>query len=1180
MKTFNFVLTTLCFSFLLYGSEPTIWTFSGGRLSQEWPGQIMPAGWHGKKRLDRINKLQKLDDNKIYLNGMIISDRFPLPQEKKVKVTLKTGKIGKFLKVYLFQYFNRNDEYFIQCAEAFDLKAGQEGTFVTSFNIAWQNQKFASLAIDGNDAEIRSISMTPVNEGKVAELKQNIIPVIFNENAPTVDGVYRPEEWKNSFSLKNPFLSLSHKTTFLEDETVFLQSDGKNLYILLRSPIAKSGNVKKDDGEVYRDDSFELILGPCDQPRNYHIVINFNGFVFDEERAVGQNFISWDCPDLKKSISKDGKYTNVMLSIPLSSVSLDPKKDWMINLCRNLPEYSDSFAAMNIGGYFNNMPKAYLCKNLKSFHAEIDKQDNKFVFRAKAEADSAQKLKFNVTENGGCNASRTVILDKPQTIEIAAGEIPEKAFEIRLDDQTGKQLFRSNVGFGNTESRVIEKSQKHSKLLYYPLQKKIAVVMNDLTFQQQRNIGKIVCKVGDTELQLPEATPYGSSAFSQIPFTVPHDGNFNWNVKIFNRNGSLFESVSGEFTTRKEFPWAGNKIGKERIVIPPFTDMTVSGSSIHCALREYKFGETGFPASIIAAGKEVLAAPVALKILTIDNQVLTFKGTRFKITEQAADRVEFESDIECGVIRGKLKAWMEYDGVLFYSMTLDSPQEVQVKRLYLEVSYADAKLFHVGANNFRQEKPFWYTANLKGENVIWKSNNMSLTKELYTSFLPTVWLGSFYNGLCFFAESDQGWINSRRSACYELYRKKNIINLHVNFVSKKSILKGKRSIEFGFVANPFKKLPGAGAEQRICWISSFAQTFFNLGLYAKDPYISSLMIEPKSKRSFLPYTCGNEYMDGDPEFYLVRNEFNRSAFEDKFNGWSSSAYKYRVCGNDANAYSSRCVLWNSLRVDFMLWRMQQLMKELPVDGIYLDNSYPTFSSNPLTVEQGFLREDGNWQGKFNLLSQREYLKRVATLAHIYKKRFPHISVHNTGCMLPPCFTFADVFFDGEMDVVKYYDTFTRPWNDIMLGVNWGIYPGRLTMLRKEQRGQSHALLSVFKLYDMKIWHTHSGLDQELVKKLNDAEVIFGTNAADSRFYGFWQEENPAKLTGSSSLLASCFQRGNELLVYISNPTANVEKASLPFAAHSKVTDVVTGKEVIFPVTVESYNFRALRIKQQ
>ena len=1126
----------------------------------------LPENWSLLKRDDRLNKVEKTAGG-ILLNGMIISEKMPMQSGGvDVKITLKVKSVKKFLKVYLFYYYNLSDTRFNQVGQAFDLQKSDGDTYVTSLRLSRRGQKFYAVVLDGDGAEIESISFAPVEKRIVKNIPCEI-PVIFNAKALDVKKI-NLADWKKSFTFVNPFRSIVQKLNFLDNDGVAIQSDGKKIYFLFSTNNYQAGKRTIRDTEVFKDSSVELIFAPAGQSRIYHIVVNWDGAIYDEEIAVGQSFVNWNCPGIEVGCARQCQTALLAIAVPFASLNIKPDENWHMNICRNRPELSE-FAAMNHGGYTANLMNAEIVRDVEQCLVNIAKRGNTLVFQSKIKAENAQ---MNVTEYGGLKfkEKKAVYADGSITeISVPRQDLHDGIFEFTID-LNGRKFFRTDVQFGKMALKA-SATEKLSQFIYYPIQKKVAVIFQGLSFSQMRDLDRVECIIGKDKVIIDKFTSNRNVVIGQKAYSIPADGQYHWQLKVFSKDGKIMEENSGEFTTGKDFEWLGNDLGKDRIVIPPFTKMSVKGNTVSCTLRDIKFGKNGFPESIIAAGKEVLSAPVKLYYLDEKGREIPFNGKNFKITSQADDRVEMQSSSQAGSLKTSMSAWMEYDGVFFYNMELDAEKPTKVKKLYLEVPVEQGDLFHAVGAFFRSHLLFWRTKELPGDGIIWKSSKYPVESGVVGSFLPSVWLGTFRNGISFFAESDRNWINSKKSDCIELIRRNGKIVLRINFVAKSATLKGKRNIEFGFVATPLKKRP-VGAEQNFKWGTSFARTFFNKGLIAIDPFITNMMLNPERENSYVAYTAGQEYIDGDPEFQKFAVELDKE-YKSTFNPWEVELMPYRTGGMNYADYISRNVVWNSYRVDFMIWRLNQLLRDTGVDGIYQDNSYATFSLNQLLNDQTFVREDGKLQGIYHFLAQREYLKRCAVLAYKYNKRYPRVILHNTGAMMPAAFAFVDGFMDGEMTVKRYYDAFPMPWNEIMLGVDWGMVPGRLTMLRQTEKNQNRALFSIFKLYDMRFWITHNGFDNILYSKVRKAENSFGIGNKGTEFFGYWDEKNPVSFTGKTNLLASCFKRQDgALLIYVSNTTRQTASGTLKFNQKMKLSNALDGSEIKFPLTLPGEDF--------
>ena len=454
-KDLNFFMKKILFlifsvlSVLTFAALPESENFSA------WKSSNLPGNWSFLTRKDRLNKIEKTADG-ILLNGMIISDKVPFKNGgSDVKITLKTKSIKKFLKVYLFYYYNSSDKIFKQVGQAFDLKQSDANTYVTSLKLSRRGQKFYSVVLDGAGAEVESIEFAPIEKSVEKDIPCEI-PVIFNAKAPNIAKI-NLAEWQQSFKFINPFRSTSQKVNFIDSESVAIQTDGKKIYFLFSTPNYSSSRRTIRDSEIFKDSSVELVFQPEKLERTFHIVVNLDGAIYDEEIAVGQSFVNWNCPGIEIGKGRNGKNFLLAIAIPFASLKINPADKWQMNICRNRPEYSE-FAAMNHGGYLKNLMNAGIVRDIESCLVNIDRRDNNFVFQAQVKSKD-NNIKMNVAEYGGFKfKAKKAVKSDSKTTEIITErkEIPNGTFEFTLSNK-GRNFFRTDVQFGKMEAKAAGK---------------------------------------------------------------------------------------------------------------------------------------------------------------------------------------------------------------------------------------------------------------------------------------------------------------------------------------------------------------------------------------------------------------------------------------------------------------------------------------------------------------------------------------------------------------------------------------------------------------------------------------------------------------------------------------------------------------------------------------------------
>lgn len=165
----------------------------------------------------------------------------------------------------------------------------------------------------------------------LADLQQLIaVP----RGTPTLDGTIHPDEWKNAAAINLKFRTfgstplaenLSPKGALLWDET--------NLYVLGemamkngRTPVATALTT---DGEVWKDDDFELFLQPTGDRFYYHFGSNAKGARYDGRNTDGTWNGRWQV-----LTATDSGTLRILFVVPWAQLGGRPAagKNWRFNL--------------------------------------------------------------------------------------------------------------------------------------------------------------------------------------------------------------------------------------------------------------------------------------------------------------------------------------------------------------------------------------------------------------------------------------------------------------------------------------------------------------------------------------------------------------------------------------------------------------------------------------------------------------------------------------------------------------------------------------------------------------------------------------------------------------------------------------------------------------------------------
>lgn len=281
--------------------------------------------------------------------------------------------------------------------------------------------------------------------------------------------------------------------------------------------------------------------------------------------------------------------------------------------------------------------------------------------------------------------------------------------------------------------------------------------------------------------------------------------------------------------TRKHFPWENSALGSERIVIPPFTPMTVDKrrASVSCVLRTHEIDNSGLWKQVASQGVPLLAAPMRLEVEAAGKNY-TAQGSKVTFTEIEADRVQGHAAWRTGPVRGRTDFSIEYDGVAKLSLRLEPAKErVDALRLVIPLRTGGAWLMHPVTDLLR----FHYAGRIPdGSGTLWdysgRTNAVRYTQtgkpdadgkvwdsrhvgrnQLPAPFVPYIWLGGTERGICWFAENDRDWNLDPQRPALEIRRQGEATSLIVHLFTRPTSLTRPRTLTFGLMATPAKPMP-------------------------------------------------------------------------------------------------------------------------------------------------------------------------------------------------------------------------------------------------------------------------------------------------------------------------------------------------------------------------------------
>ncbi|MBM3880831.1 MAG: discoidin domain-containing protein [Verrucomicrobia bacterium] len=277
---------------------------------------------------------------------------------------------------------------------------------------------------------------------------------------------------------------------------------------------------------------------------------------------------------------------------------------------------------------------------------------------------------------------------------------------------------------------------------------------------------------------------------------------------------------------RRERPeWEGNNLGRDEVVIPPFTPLEVDGERnvVRSVLRAHAHGAAGLWRQVVSQERELLAGPVRIEV-TQGGKVSTAAGPAPRFTGKKPTAVSGEAAWTAGALTGTTRFAYDYDGMQTIALEL-APTETEVERVQLVIPLkaAEAWLMHPVTTQLRQHLAGRIPALPKGSAAgkVWDSSGVP--NRLNGNFVPYIYLGGPERGICFAADNDKDWITDGNVPMMVIDREGDSVLLRLNLVAKPSRLTRKRTLTFALQATPAKPMPEAPYNWRRWWATGTDQ---------------------------------------------------------------------------------------------------------------------------------------------------------------------------------------------------------------------------------------------------------------------------------------------------------------------------------------------------------------------
>ncbi len=480
-------------------------------------------------------------------------------------------------------------------------------------------------------------------------------------------------------------------------------------------------------------------------------------------------------------------------------------------------------------------------------------------------------------------------------------------------------------------------------------------------------------------------------------------GQYRATIRSRGEDGQLLEEKEFDYTREKP-EWLGNTLGEARSVPEPWTPMTVEDRTIKLIGRTIDLGQGGMPTNITTLGRDVLEGPISIVAHSAAGQG-SLKGRGVTFSEKAEDRVAWQAALDGVGVTADIDAWMEFDGLLYCSVTLKptAGNAVQVNELSVEFpldpEIATQLLANGGGSNFRAS---WVAKFIpEGEGRVWNSLDKPypgfIRAHGLKNYMPHIWLGGDDRGLYFGAENDKGWTVNAETPAQEIRRQNGAVAFRMNVIREPlRVTDTGHKFHFVILPTPAKPEPPDWREQ----MTSGGVTFGSVDTFGgfdmkTDP------ADPTSGDAFRLEPRSWEYAASQAP--QCRAKWGRCIlYADA--SWPRPGPAFSDWNHDLWAGTGR-IAWTPEFEDYAVWAINEFLRRGLIDGVYWDDVSVGHTYSLASTAYKFEGSENGRRVGFTALAQRRVNMRLWRLFQAAGKE-PAIWTHMTVCYEVPAFSFC------------------------------------------------------------------------------------------------------------------------------------------------------------------------------
>lgn len=702
----------------------------------------------------------------------------------------------------------------------------------------------------------------------------------------------------------------------------------------------------------------------------------------------------------------------------------------------------------------------------------------------------------------------------------------------------------------------------------------------------------VVPQGGETPVHQQDLPAFNTARelFAYIPTAEIEPGLYDLNVTI---GAPGIEPLHA--TTQHEVParpeWWGNDLGKSDAILPPYEPIRTDGLVLSPWGRDYDFTDALILRGLIAhpdpnaqiselasrfhQTRDLLAGPVAVAG-SVDGREVRVMGGDTRAASIADEQVLLSSRAEEAGISFETATTFDYDGLAQVSLTIIAPVGAQLRDMRLEIPLHTDQVTLMNFNSVDGNKMTSMAGAVpEGEGVVWEN-----------SWLPLIWLGDEYRGLCWFNDRYDGWSGDiMQRGRIQLVREGDVTTLRLNFAPELTADGEAITLNFCLAGTPTRTMPAGwrglvrdGVVQkpeprdridRALEVPVDFRVWWSSGPGMVEHYAYPSPIHPEEAyREVWNHAEGvSDIQHHYPNNVTAGKPMSRAFYGDWANQCTADLLdRLTLVPPDGGR-----VDWNTNIADWWCWEINRMM-EWGLDGMYIDDPYIYPSFNDRTG--GAVREeDGTVRPSYGMLGLREYFRRIRTLAFEHSEQ-PWIDIHMSGQLMLPFYLYCDSFLNGEhlnMLLSKEAPDYLAvlPVAELKaqyMGYQWGLAPFLLPELPEGFRQSvphTREIIAYFLPHDVYFWRAWSD-PPTLNAALKPLQVDFGIGAADNRFLPYW-EAGDVIGGQSDALVCSAHIKPGRVMLVIGNWSDEAAQFDLALDLQALGLDGVANLQATDPV---------------